>query len=397
MAATGYTPISLYYSTTASTAPTSGNLVNGELAINITDGKLYYKDNAGVVQVIAGKGGAGVAGGSNTQVQYNSSGSLAGSASLTWDGTYLTAGSIKDSALTSGRVTYAGASGVLQDSVNMTFNGTTLTVNTLNLTNALTTTYGGTGLTTFTAGDLPYYATGTALSKLGIGAPGYVLTSSGTAPQWTQLSTIGVTSITGTASQIIASASTGAVTLSLPSTINVNTSGTAANVTGTVAIANGGTGQTTASAAFNALSPITTTGDLIIGTGVNTAGRLGIGTNGQVLQSNGTTASWVTFTGGATITPTTTNTTYYLVGTSSTSGTFSTASISTTIPISYNPSTGDLKAAQVVASNGLLENSNTISASYTIATGNNAVSVGPVTVASGQTVTVSSGQRWVVL
>ena len=62
---------------------------------------------------------------------------------------------------------------------------------------------------------------------------------------------------------------------------------------GTVAIANGGTGQTTAGAAFNALSPITTTGDLIIGTGVNTASRLAIGANGYLLTSNGTTASWV--------------------------------------------------------------------------------------------------------
>ena len=90
MAATGYTPISLYYSTTAAAVPVNTNLVNGELAINITDGKLYYKDNAGVVQVIAGKGGAGVAGGSNTQVQYNSSGSLAGSANMTFNGTALT-------------------------------------------------------------------------------------------------------------------------------------------------------------------------------------------------------------------------------------------------------------------------------------------------------------------
>ncbi len=65
-------------------------------------------------------------------------------------------------------------------------------------------------------------------------------------------------------------------------------------VTGTLPIGNGGTGQITASAAFNALSPITTAGDLILGTGVNTAGRLGIGTNGQVLTSNGTTASWQT-------------------------------------------------------------------------------------------------------
>jgi len=55
MAATGFTPISLYYSTTASTAPTAGNLIAGELAINTTDGKLYYKDTAGVVQTLATK------------------------------------------------------------------------------------------------------------------------------------------------------------------------------------------------------------------------------------------------------------------------------------------------------------------------------------------------------
>ena len=53
MAATGYTPISLYYSTTATQVPVNTNLVNGELAINITDGKLYYKDNIGTVQAIA--------------------------------------------------------------------------------------------------------------------------------------------------------------------------------------------------------------------------------------------------------------------------------------------------------------------------------------------------------
>ena len=55
MAATGFTPLSLYYSATTTNAPTAGNLVNGELAINIIDGKLFYKDNSGVVQVIATK------------------------------------------------------------------------------------------------------------------------------------------------------------------------------------------------------------------------------------------------------------------------------------------------------------------------------------------------------
>ena len=71
-------------------------------------------------------------------------------------------------------------------------------------------------------------------------------------------------------------------------------------VTGTLPIGNGGTGQTTASAAFNALSPVTTTGDLIIGNGTNSATRLAIGANGYVLTSNGTTATWAASTGGVT-------------------------------------------------------------------------------------------------
>jgi hypothetical protein len=49
---------------------------------------------------------------------------------------------------------------------------------------AIVTTYGGTGLTSYTAGDLPYYTSGTALSKLGIGTNGFILTSNGTAPVW---------------------------------------------------------------------------------------------------------------------------------------------------------------------------------------------------------------------
>ena len=61
---------------------------------------------------------------------------------------------------------------------------------------------------------------------------------------------------------------------------------------GTLPIANGGTGAGSASAAFNALSPITSNGDLIIGNGANSATRLGIGANGYILTSNGTTAFW---------------------------------------------------------------------------------------------------------
>lgn len=55
MSQSGYTPISLYYSATASNVPTAGNLVAGELAINTADGRLFYKDSSGVVQTLATK------------------------------------------------------------------------------------------------------------------------------------------------------------------------------------------------------------------------------------------------------------------------------------------------------------------------------------------------------
>jgi len=56
MAQTNYTPIQLYHSTTPAATPTAGNLANGELAINIADGKIYYKDSSGTVQEFTGSG-----------------------------------------------------------------------------------------------------------------------------------------------------------------------------------------------------------------------------------------------------------------------------------------------------------------------------------------------------
>ena len=63
---------------------------------------------------------------------------------------------------------------------------------------------------------------------------------------------------------------------------------------GTLGISAGGTGQTNQHDAFNALAPITSVGDLIIGDGINSSIRLPIGTTSQVLTSNGTTATWST-------------------------------------------------------------------------------------------------------
>lgn len=181
-------------------------------------------------------------------------------------------------------------------------------------------------------------------------------------------------------------------------TLNQNTSGTAAGLSATLAIGSGGTGQTTASAAFNALSPITSTGDLIVGNGTNSAARLAIGANNYVLTSNGTTAVWAVASGsGATITnDTTTATNVYPTFAAATSGSLATIYTGDT-KLLYKPSTGEFTSSVHISSNGIQVNSKTVSTSYTIATGNSGMSAGPITIASGKTVTVSSGSRWVIL
>ena len=163
MAATNYTPIQLYHSTTASAVPLAANLAQGELAINITDGKLYYEDSGGVVQVIATKG-AGTIGGSTTQIQYNNAGALAGNAAMTF---------------------------------NSGTNVTTLT--TLNLTNALGAIYGGTAQSAYTQGDVLYASATNTLAKLGIGVVNYILTSTGSVPQWVAPTSITVNTATNLA------------------------------------------------------------------------------------------------------------------------------------------------------------------------------------------------------
>jgi hypothetical protein len=74
--------------------------------------------------------------------------------------------------------------------------------------------------------------------------------------------------------------------------------GSTAPAFGTLGIAGGGTGQTTAAAAFNTLSPLSTEGDfLFYHSSANT--RLGVGTNGQCLTSNGTDPVWGSCSTGA--------------------------------------------------------------------------------------------------
>jgi hypothetical protein len=76
-------------------------------------------------------------------------------------------------------------------------------------------------------------------------------------------------------------------------TLTVTLSGTA------LPIANGGTGQVTAAAAMSALSPITTTGDMIYSSSGTTNSRLAIGAANQVLQSIGGVPAWATVNAGS--------------------------------------------------------------------------------------------------
>jgi len=161
-----------------------------------------------------------------------------------------------------------------------------------------------------------------------------------------------------------------------------------------VSIANGGTGQTTASAAFNALSPISTTGDLIIGTGTNTASRLGIGSNGYVLTSDGTTASWQPGASsmvypGAGI-PNSTGTAW---GTSYTTSGSGTVVALTTSPVFTTPNLGTPSAATLTNATGLPISTGVSGLGTNVATalGVNVGTAGSVVVNGGDLGTPSAG------
>lgn len=134
------------------------------------------------------------------------------------------------------------------------------------------TTSGGTGLSSYTAGDLPYYATGTALSKLGIGANKTILTSNGSAPQWTASldSTQGGTGqTTYTDGQLLIGNSTGNTLTK--ATLTAGSGITITNGSGSITIA--GTGGTVTSVDVSGgTTGLTTSGGPIIGSGTITIG-----------------------------------------------------------------------------------------------------------------------------
>lgn len=172
MAAINFTPISLYYSTTAAAVPTSGNLVNGELAINIADEKLYFKNAAGTVKLLASNA-------TSAPVLSFSAGttgftpSTATTGAITLAGTLATAnGGTNLTSFTSGGAVYATSTSALT-------------------TGTLPVASGGTGLTSGTSGGiLAYTATGTLASSAALTQYGVVLGGgAGAAPTSTAVGT----------------------------------------------------------------------------------------------------------------------------------------------------------------------------------------------------------------
>lgn len=244
MAQTGYTPILIYSSSTAAAAPTAGNLTNStlgsELAINITDGKLFYKDNANAIQVIGWK--------------------------------------------------------------------------------TVPTSAGGTGLTSYTAGDIIYYATGTTFTKLAIGSAYQALqvNAGGTAPSY-QASATSVLTAQGDLLYASAANTLARLAKDTNATRYLANTGTSNNpawaqvnlangVTGTLPTANGGTGLAsfTADRVFYAssTSAIAQSANLLFDGTTFTTNVLaftsisgGIAKTGTFTRNSGTASGNVAYTG----------------------------------------------------------------------------------------------------
>ena len=239
-------------------------------------------------------------------------------------------------------------------------------------------------------GSLPYQSGAGATTFLGIGSTGQVLKVSGGVPTWSSDAS-GVTIVDDTTTN-----STFYPTFTSATTGNITTE----NVSSTKLQFNPSTGALS--------SPqIRLLGSSSGYVGLQGAAAAGSttytlpsadGSTGQALVTNGSgTLSWATAGGSVSISnDTSTATDVYPAFLGSTSGTASTI-YTGNAKLLYKPSTGELKATAPVALNGILVNANTVSSNYTVDTGFNGLSSGPVTVNAGVTVTVASGSVWTVV
>ena len=346
--------------------------------------------NTGAFTTLTTSSTVTINGGTANQVQYlNGSKALVGSSNMTFDGTTLTAAgfsgplngtvgagtpstgsfttlttssTVTINGGTANQVQYLNASKVMVGSSNMTFDGTRLTVADL-------------ADTSLTSTRVVFAGTGGALSD----AAG--LTWDGTNLTATQLRSSGLTS-----GRVTFAGASGL----LSDSSNLTWNGTTLGVTGAITV--------------SANSSFTSTGALLIskGTTGEQPGSPATGmmryntTTNQFEGYSGSSPAWKSIGGSALTNDTSTASNLYPVFAGATSGTAENLYTSNA-KLLYKPSTGELSASVPRASNGIFINAANVSTSYTIASGDNGVSAGTITVDNGVTVTVSNGSRWVVV
>jgi hypothetical protein len=226
MAQSGYTPIQLYYSTTAAAVPVNTNLASGELALNIQDEKLYFKNAAGTVKLLASNATSAPV----TSFQTSLSGltpSTSTTGAVTLAGTLGTAnGGTNLTSFTSGGVVYASSTSALATGSALTFDGTTL---------ATTGKFGITGSGSIPTASALEIGTNGAGTRFRYNVPSggeHNFTENGTVLSWQNLSSLGWL-IGGSEQMRLTSTGLGIGTSSPSQKLTVNGSNAAVLITGT--------------------------------------------------------------------------------------------------------------------------------------------------------------------
>ena len=304
---------------------------------------------------------------------------------------------------------------------------------TISLTGTVAPTNGGTGVNTVATGDLLYGSASNTWSKLAAGA-GYkplTMNAGGTLPEWNALALNQSGTVSGALP--VANAGTNITTYTLGDTLYSSAANTLAKLAGNTTttkkyLVQTGTGAASAAPAWGTISGSDVSGN-ISGSAGSVANALTLGTYLTGTSFNGSAA--VT----ATVDATSANTASKVVArdssgdfsagtiTAALTGNATTATTATNVAggaanrIVYNTSAGttNFAVAPTISSTYLYWNGSAfawgavaveapvslndivISNNYTFPSNKNAISVGPVTVGSGVTVTVGSGQRWLVV
>ena len=248
MAQTGFTPVQLYYSATASATPSASNLANGELAININDGKLYFKNSSGAVTVLANSSVAtgNLPGGSTGTVVYQSSTGVTAYLTLGASGTILSSNGtlpvyVSQASLSVGTAAVATSATTAITAQTVTFN---------TAYSAPTPTSGQNGyVLSYTGSGFAWVAAPAAVSATSIAGGATYQIPYQSAPSTTAFSanltfnsstnTLGSTNITASG------------VLSGNSITSVTTIGASGNITGATITANGSITASSTTGAFN--------------------------------------------------------------------------------------------------------------------------------------------------